>query len=146
LNKRISSFHHGRCDDRNKPSPEQTEVNLREKGNYSTKQLVGQSLCYVRNFAVYGVKIPKNDPHFRLILLFFEICDIIFDPAITLGHCNILKDMIFVLFEQFTELFPDVQLINKMHHLILPCYNEITWSTNHLFVSEVRVVLLYHET
>jgi hypothetical protein len=26
-----------------------------------------------------------------------------------LDHCNILKDMIFVLFELINELFPDVQ-------------------------------------
>ena len=119
LNQRISSFHYSRCDNRNKPSPRFTETNLREKGNYSTKQRASQSLCLIRNFALlYGDKIPENDPHFRLMLLFLEICDIIFAPAITLGHCNILKDMIFVLFEQFNELFPDVQPINKIHHLI----------------------------
>ncbi len=119
LNQRISSFHYSRCDNRNKPCPKFTEANLREKGNYSTKQRAGQSLSYIRNFALlYGDKIPENDPHFRLILLFLEICDIIFAPAITLGNCNILKAMIFVLFEKFNELFPDVQPINKMHHLI----------------------------
>lgn len=72
-----------------------------------------------RNFALlFGDKIPENDPYFCFMLLLLEICDIIFAPAITLGHCNILKEKIFVLFEQFNHLFPHVQSINKKHHLI----------------------------
>ena len=118
LNERIVSFHYGRYDSTNKPSPRFTDANLREKGNYSTKQRASQNMCLLRNFPLlFGDKIPEDDPHYQFLLLFLSICDIIFSPAITIAHCNILKEKISELFEKFNILFSDIQPINKMHHL-----------------------------
>ena len=67
---------------------------------------------------MFGDKIPESDPHYLFLLLFISICDVIFSPAITIAHCNMLKEIISELFEKFNLLFPVVQPINKMHHLI----------------------------
>lgn len=118
LNERFASFHYGRYDSTNKPSPRFTDANLKEEGNYNIKQRASQSLCALRNFPLmFGDRIPEGDPHYGLLLLFISICNIIFAPAITIAHCNILRDMISELFEQFNLVFPGVQPINKMHHL-----------------------------
>ncbi|KZS17764.1 Uncharacterized protein APZ42_016191 [Daphnia magna] len=119
INKRISFFHYGSYDSENKPSEKFSDAILRAEGNYNIKQRAAQSLCLMRHFPLlFGDRIANNDPHYQFVLLFLQIMDIVFAPAITLAHIYILKDLIFVLFEKFNLLFPNVQPINKMHHLI----------------------------
>jgi hypothetical protein len=100
INERIRSFHYGRYDSENKPSPKFTDANLREIGNYSTKQRAGQNLCLLRNFPLmFADKIPDNDHHFRFLPLFLSISYTIVSPKVTEAHCNILKVMILEFFE-----------------------------------------------
>lgn len=119
INKRISSFHYGSSDSSDKPSAKFTDANLRVQGNYSIKQRAAQILCLMRNFPLmFGDIIPTDDPHYGFLLFFLQIMDIVFAPAITSAHIHILRDYIFLPFEKFNLLFPNLQPINKMHPLI----------------------------
>lgn len=119
LNSRISHFKYTRKDQSNKPSPKFTSENLRQEGNYNTKQRASQNWCLIRMLPLLiGDKIPRNDKHFDLILHLLCVMDIIFSPEIHTGHVALLKDLMQQLFEKQSRLYPFVNLINKFHHFL----------------------------
>ena len=104
---------------KNKPSSRFTDKLLRAPGDYSTKQRAAQNWCLFRMLPLLiGDIIPESDPHFAFLLKFHEIMDIIFSPVLGETDPDVLEALIFEFFAMFNRLFPDVNPINKFHHLI----------------------------
>jgi hypothetical protein len=119
LNDRIRMYSYGSSDSSNKPSPRFTQENLREQGNYNIKQRAAQAWCLIKNFPLmFGDLIPRKDPYFSLVLSLLDIMDIIFSPVLSPAHISQLREMIDTFYFDFNRLFPDVNPINKFHHMI----------------------------
>jgi hypothetical protein len=65
-----------------------------------------------------GDLIPEGDEHFGLILKLLDIMDVLCCPINALEDTVNLSKMIEEFFATFKILFPDVNPLNKFHHLI----------------------------
>lgn len=118
LNRRIKNFQYSQNDLANKPSPRFTDVALRQKGNYNTKQRGAQNWCLARMLPLLiGDLVERGDAHFSLLLNLLDIMDIIFCPAISSAHPAILKHLIAQISERLALLYPDLIPPNKWHHM-----------------------------
>jgi hypothetical protein len=119
LNSRINTFQFSFYDPGNKPSSKFSDEKIRQKGNYSTKQRAGQNFCLLNMYPLLiGDKVPEGNFYFAIILTLRHIMDIVFSPIITIEQTVILEMLVARYFEQFRFAFPDVQGINKMHHMV----------------------------
>ena len=119
LNRRIQKFHYGFYDLKNKPSARFTQQNLREQGNYSTKQRAAQQWCLLRMFPlIMGDLIPYDDPYYLLLLEFLDLMDILFCPKTTIALTYYYEEKLYDFFTHFEQLFPGIHPINKYHHLL----------------------------
>lgn len=118
LNRRIKNFQYSQNDLANKPSPRFTDVALRQKGNYNTKQRGAQNWCLARMLPLLiGDLVERGDKHFALLLNLLDIMDIIFCPAVSPAHPAILKHLIAQISERLALLYPDLIPPNKWHHM-----------------------------
>lgn len=117
---RLKRFGYSYYDQKNKPSPRFTDPLLRQETNYSTKQRAAQNWCLISILPLLlGDLIYVNDHYLELILILNRIMNIIFLQAITLEHTVVLEEQhIKEFFILFNELFPDVNPINKCHHMM----------------------------
>jgi hypothetical protein len=117
---RLKRFGYSYYDQKNKPSPRFTDPLLRQEKNYSMKQRAAQNWCLISILPLLlGDLIYVNDRYFQLILILNRIMNIIFLQTIALEHTVVLKEQhIKEIFILFNELFPDVNPINKFHHLV----------------------------
>lgn len=119
LNDRLKRFQYSYYDSSNKPSPSFNTAQLRQSGNYKTKQRAAQNWCLMRMLPLLiGDLIPEGDEFFSLILLLLQIMDIIFSPTVSTEHTVILENLIERIYVKFALLFPLVSPINKFHHMI----------------------------
>ncbi|KAJ8018351.1 hypothetical protein HOLleu_43701 [Holothuria leucospilota] len=117
LNGRITSYNYGFSYSSNKPCIYSWQSLLNPDG--SSGQNAAQMWALQRNIGVMiGDLIPENNEYWELILLLWDLMDIIFSPAITPGECAFLETLISEHHELFLELFPDRHLKPK-HHFIL---------------------------
>ena len=71
--------------------------------------------------------VEKGNSHMQLLLLLLHVMEIIFAPKLTKSSLPYLEALVHDLVESFHTLFPNVNLINKFHHLFH--YAEsISWS------------------
>ncbi|MFO0089362.1 MAG: hypothetical protein ACK518_00865, partial [bacterium] len=119
LNKRIERFQYGYSDLTNKPSPRFDDKTLKKIGSsYSTRQRASQNWCLIKIFPfLIADKVPQDNKFYRVFLTLRKIMDIVFSPVVAMGHTVDLECLITEYFEQFEEAYPDVQGINKMHHM-----------------------------
>ena len=119
LNSRKQRFNFGPYDDKNKPSENFQDVTIKKIGNYTTKQRASQQWCLMRKFPLLiGDLVPDDDQHFGLLLKLLDIMDVIFCPINAIEDTVNLSRMIEELFALFKILFPEVNPINKFHHII----------------------------
>lgn len=117
LNSAISSFNYGYLEHKNKPSPNFTD-NLLKRKEHSLSQKAMQIWCLSRAlpFLLHGV-IEENDPHMELILCLLRVKEIVFAPTISPSLLPYLDALIKEFINNFIEIFPHVNLINKLHHI-----------------------------
>ena len=119
LNSRIASFQYGFTEKKSKPSPNFTDANTWNINDHSLSQKAMQTWCLVRVFPfLLTEKVPKGNKHMQLILLLLRIMEIVFAPKISRSILPYLRYLINDFFEVFKKLYPDVNFINKFHHLV----------------------------
>lgn len=117
----MKEFHPSNMDflKKNKPSPNFTYANVRNINYHSISQKAMQTWCLIRVFPfLVSDKVPKGERHMELITLFLRIMEIVFAPKINKSLRPYLSHLIKDLFEMFKKLFPDINFINKFHHLL----------------------------
>ncbi|XP_065208206.1 uncharacterized protein LOC135840708 isoform X1 [Planococcus citri] len=119
LNERISSFHYGILEMKNKPSANLIESNIRSTKEHALSQRAMQTWCLLRTFPfLIADKIPNpDDEHMHLIVLLLRIMELVFSPMITKNLLAYLDALIIDFISLYRNLFPNVPCINKFHHL-----------------------------
>ena len=119
VNNRLASFNYGSAEMKDKPSPNITESSLRNVSDGGLKQKAAQVCCLIRHFPLlFGDLFHNESPHLELILLLLQIMDIVFSSTVSYDQIAQLKDLIHQHHMLFKQLFPDVRMINKHHHMI----------------------------
>lgn len=90
---------------------------LRKRDN-TLSQKAMQTWCLVRAFPflVYE-KMRNGDEHMEMILILLQIMELVFLPKITKSLIPYLRTLITNFIQVFKKLFPEINLINKFHHL-----------------------------
>lgn len=111
LNSAITSFNYSLADKNSQP-PTVLCCN-------SIRMTASEMWCFLRNLPLLiGGLIPRDQPHWRLLLMLLDITDIVFAPAITENLSNFLSHLVEEHHCYFKELFPDRQLLPKHHFLV----------------------------
>ena len=72
------------------------------------KMTASECWCLVRNLPfIMGHKVPRDEPHWNLILLLKEMLDIIFAPKINAGLASYLSHIIADHHKLYCDLFPE---------------------------------------
>lgn len=78
-----------------------------------------QTWCLLRIFPfLVSDKVPKEDEYLHLVLLLNRISEIVFSLIASLSQAPYLQDLVLEFVSSFKELFPNVALIKKFHHLM----------------------------
>lgn len=76
-------------------------------------------MVFLRNLPLLiGGLIPREQPHWYLLLMLLDIMDIVFAPAVTENLSHFLSHLVEEHHFYFKELFPDKQLLPKHHFLV----------------------------
>ena len=117
LNNRIQMFQYGMPERKNKPSPNFTLSNF-YNGNPIQQKAV-QTWCLLRIFPfLVSDKASKKDEYLHLILLLNRISEIVCSSIASPSQAAYLQDLVLEFISSFKDLFPNVTLINKFHHLM----------------------------
>ena len=65
-----------------------------------------------------GDYVPEEDDHWQLLCTLLEITRIIFAPTVSVNQVAYLQKLIQGHHEQFKELFPQCNIIPKMHYMV----------------------------
>lgn len=117
FNVRIASYQYGYVEMTNEPSANFTDSMLR-KNDHTLSQKAMQTWCFIRVFPfLVSNEIPIGDEHMALVINLLQIMEIIFAPRINDDYSIRLQDLIADFNTKFRTLFPEVNPINKFHHL-----------------------------
>ncbi|KAJ8668472.1 hypothetical protein QAD02_010135 [Eretmocerus hayati] len=118
LNARVRSFNYGYVEMRNKPSANFTDNMLRAR-THSLNQKGMQMWLLLRVFPfLISDLVEEDDEYLNFILNLLRIMGFLFAPKIKRSVLSYLKHLIRDWIQMFIRLFPDVNLINKLHHLL----------------------------
>ena len=118
LNERIKAFPYGFADRKNKPSVI-SAASVRHVGERGLGQKAKQMECLIHMLPlIVGDLIPLNDECWELFMLLRRIMDIVCSPVVARSEMPYLKHLIIEHHSLFRELFPDVRMINKHHHMV----------------------------
>ena len=67
---------------------------------------------------LFGDLFDDEDPFLDLILLLLHIMEIVFSWEVSMGQIALLESLIFQHHTLYRELFPNVNMINKHHHML----------------------------
>lgn len=117
FNGKILSFQWGYCEMKNKPSANFTD-NMLEKKDHTLSQKAMQIWCLIRALPfLLADDIDSDDEHMGLVIILLQIMDLIFAPKITKSVLPYLNALIKEFRWKFKLLFPNIDEINKFHHL-----------------------------
>ena len=117
VNGAISQFNYGYLENKNKPSPNFTETMLCRK-DHTLSQKAMQTWNLVRSLPfILTNQIDDEDGYMNLILYLLRIMEIVFAPKLTVTIMPYLDSLIRDFSMHFKNLFPNVNFINKFHHL-----------------------------
>jgi hypothetical protein len=118
FNGRVKSFIYGYPERRNKPTANFNVQSLNNVADHKIKQKALQTWCLLRVFPfLVADQVAEDDPHLYLILLLLRIMEIVMAPKIAPGLVVYLQELITEHHIAFRNLFPEIHLINKHHHL-----------------------------
>lgn len=118
FNSKIASFAYGIVENKNKPSAN-FSINMLQKNDHLLSQKAMQMWILLRTFPfIVAEKIDRGDEHMDLILLLLRIMEIVLAPRVTRSLMPYLQALTKDLMDTFRKLFPNINLINKFHHLI----------------------------
>ncbi|XP_036148433.1 uncharacterized protein LOC118647499 [Monomorium pharaonis] len=121
FNNRIHLFKYGFPEQKNKPSANFSIASLSNLKDHKISQTAVQTWCLMRVFPfIVSDKVPEDDEYLRLIIL-NRIIEIVFSPKLKLSILPYLSELIIEHDNLFRKLFPDVNPINKHHHLSHYC-------------------------
>lgn len=127
FNGRITAFNYGYAEMKNKPSANFTDGMLRKNENtLSQKGMQMWLLLRVYPFLISD-KIPEGDEYLELVTYLLRIMELVFAPKIFKSLIPYLKVLISDFAKLFKQLFPEVDFINKFHHMFHHPEN-ILWS------------------
>lgn len=81
-----------------------------------------------------GDYIPEDDEHWKLLCTLLEITRIVFAPTISKNQVAYLQILIQTHHERFKELFPQCNIIPKMHYMVHMPRTILRW------VLEIKIV------
>lgn len=67
---------------------------------------------------MFGDVFKEDDQYLELILLLLQIMEIVFSSEVSRGQLVQLESLIFQHHNLYKELFPNVNMINKHHHMV----------------------------
>ena len=110
-------FNYGYMERNNKPSANFTDTNL-NAGDHKLSQKAMQTWCLIRAMPfLLADKVDEDDDHMGLILYLLRIMELVFAPKLMRSSLDYLDELISDFIISFRNLFPDVDLINKFHHM-----------------------------
>uniref|UniRef100_A0A1X7V4A6 Uncharacterized protein n=1 Tax=Amphimedon queenslandica TaxID=400682 RepID=A0A1X7V4A6_AMPQE len=117
LEKIISKFPYGITDKANKPSVI-SSTTLKNK-DHNLKQTATEMWCLARLLPIMiGNHIPKDNPYWLHFLALLEIVDYLFAPIISTECLDHMRILIRDHHSAFKELYPECNLIPKMHYMV----------------------------
>ena len=118
INNRIASFCNGIIESKKKPSSNFTDNMLKNVTDSSIKQKASQSWCLVHHLPLLFCDLfDDEDTFLDLILLLLHIMEIAFSWEVSTGQIVLLESLIFQHHTLYRELLPNVNMINKHHHM-----------------------------
>lgn len=121
LNSRIQSFQYGYKDRKNKPKANLTLVDIKNTKSHKLKSSSSQTLCLLRvlPFILGDFILDDIDrQHLELLTDLIEIVKICGSSEINRGIVPYLHELVKEHLQDFSQLFPNQNLINKHHHLV----------------------------
>ena len=83
------------------------------------KMSASEMWCFVRNLPLLiGFSVPREQPHWNLLLMLLDIMDIVFAPALTESLVHFLSHLVEEHHSYFREIFPEKRLLPKHHFLV----------------------------
>jgi len=143
VNQRIAEFSYSMSDRNSKP-PELVLPHIR--------LAAAEFWCLFRNLPLMiASRVPRGDPHWRLVISLLDAMSIIFAPEVTAHLADFLSYLVEDHHTQFRLLFPDKPLLPKHHFMIhygtkmkqfgpLICYWCMRFESKHRFGKEVSSV------
>ena len=117
LNSRISSFSYGFTDKQNCPTQFTVHGLSNPKG--SSGQKAAQMQClFLYLPLIIGDKVNRDCDHWELLLILMDIYKLVVAPSISVQATFLLKALIRDHHFIFKQLFPDIPLTPKQHHLV----------------------------
>jgi len=117
---RIHLFRYDSPEQKNKPSPNFLMTSISDLKDHTISQ-TGSQTCLMRIFPfIVSDKVPKEDEYLGLILLLNKITEIVFAPILRF-ILPYLSELIVQYKSLFRKLFPNINSINKHHHLSHYC-------------------------
>ncbi len=111
LNSAIASFDYSSAEIGSRPPDVRSLTSL--------KMSASEMWCFLRVLPrLIGHLIPREEPHWKLLLLFLDICDIVFSPVITTNLCSYLSHLIVEHHAYFKEVCPQNALLPKHHFMV----------------------------
>lgn len=119
LNHRIEKLPYGREEMKDKPSATLTELSIRHADkDHKLQERSAQTWCLMQIFPfLVKDKVDANDPYLHHIIRLNKIHEYVFSPAFKKSNIIQLNELVFDHIQSFQTLFPDVNAINKLHHL-----------------------------
>jgi len=103
---------------KNKPTANFTTARVNNLADHKLKQRAMQTWVLLRAFPfLVEDKVESGDEYMNLILLLLRIMEIVFAPTIPRSMLPYLSDLVNE-HHAFLTLFPDMNMINKHHHLV----------------------------
>nr|XP_047146334.1 uncharacterized protein LOC124819151 [Hydra vulgaris] len=84
-----------------------------------SKMTASECWCLMRNPPfIIGHNVPRDEPHWNLLLLLMEIVDIVLSPRVNNGLASYLSHLIGENHQTYLNLFPEKRLTPKHHYLV----------------------------
>ncbi|KAJ8333469.1 hypothetical protein SKAU_G00414770 [Synaphobranchus kaupii] len=117
VNNRLTSFHYGFSDSKNKPSTI-SKQELKNPDGFM-RQTAFQMWCLLRYLPpMLGDLIPEGNVHWELLLLLLSCMEMIFSPSLTSASTMYLAHLIEEHHTLFLKLYPE-QHLNPKHHFMV---------------------------
>lgn len=111
FNSLLQVFNYGNSDLNSRP---QTFVSFT-----GFRMTASECWCLTRNLpCIVGHKVPRDDPHWKLLMFLLDILDIVFAPKVNDGLATQLAYLVAEHHEFLLQIYPDKRLTPKHHFLL----------------------------